>query len=467
MTQVPPLYLLIEETGRELRARLVLALHAARAGYSSIIAPQWLTWEILGDLPKGLTLFKGNSAVQAKNMANAKNAGHLVVSIEEEALGLCDAGQINRCYHPSVARNCDMFLFQGEFQRDCVTKYLGEPVRSAVTGNPRIDLLASEFNKRHASEADDLKQRFGDFLLINTNFSTINPRDLDASAVLDTCLNAGWYDPNVPEDIEIFFAEAEREQTDLRNLIDLIHALVDGGFEHPIVIRPHPAENLSIWQRTFAGHAAVHIHPGGELVASISAAKLLLHTSCTTGMEAFVLGKPAISLRTPESEWTNIITSNLVNPAFTRVEDAIDAIETHFEAASPWIDPRPSSEFSGGISEAPFHKPSHYAELRRHISIDKDRGSSARIIAACADLMTGRETWNHGARSLEAFGRAAASDKSIDLATLGADAARDVMQELGAAMGFETLPRLEEIAPGVILCHPPAAMSAAQRSESP
>jgi surface carbohydrate biosynthesis protein len=455
MTRERPLYFLIEETGRELRARLLLALHAARAGYSSVIAPQWLTWEILGDIPKGLLLFKGNSAVQARNMANAKAAGHLVASIEEEALGLCDAAQINRCYDPSVARCCDLLLFQGPFQRDCVTAFLGPPKRSSVTGNPRIDLLAPRFGARHSSERDDLKRRFGDFLLVNTNFSTINPRDLDACAVLDTCLNAGWYDPKVPEDIEIFFSEAERERTDLRNLIDLVHALIDRGFAHPIVIRPHPAENLSIWEQAFAGCESVHIHPDGDLVASISAAKLLLHTSCTTGMEAFVLGKPAISLRTPESEWSNIITSNLVNPAYTSVEDAIAAIEAIFAGAP--VDQCPPT----------FNQPSHDAELARHVSVDPDHDASARIVAACVDLLAEQGTGGNGPATLGAFGHAATSDRSIELSTLNADAARNVVQELATTMGFEAIPQIEEIAPGVILCHPLATSPAISGHGSP
>lgn len=455
MTRTPPLYLLIEETGRELRARLLLALHAARAGYSSVIAPQWLTWEILGDIPKGLLLFKGNSAVQARNMANAKAAGHLVASIEEEALGLCDAAQINRCYDPSTARCCDLFLFQGPFQRECVTAFLGSTIRSGVTGNPRIDLLTRHYNARRTVEREALRQRFGDFLLINTNFSTVNPRGLDACGVLDTCLGAGWYDPEIPEDIEIFFVEAERERTDLRNLVDLVHGLVDKGFAPPIVIRPHPAENLSIWERAFAGYDGVHIYPDGDLVASISAAKLLLHTSCTTGMEAFVLGTPAISLRTPESEWRNIITSNLVNPAYTRVEEAIDAIERVFSSAA------------ADNSSVPFNHPSHEYELKRHVSIDHDHDASARIIAECAGLLADHDLRDGRAISFGAFGRAAASDRSIELSALKAEAARDVMRELTNAVGIQASPEIEEIAPGVILCHPLPGPSSTSGHPSP
>lgn len=435
---VRPLYLLIEETGRELRSRLLLALHAARAGYSSVLAPQWLVWETLGEIPRGLLIFKGNSTVQARNMANAKAAGHLVATIEEEALGLCDAAQIARCYDPSVAELCDLFLLQGPFQRDCLAPLLGTPGRLRVCGNPRIDLLSSRFDARNSQEATGIKDTLGDFLLINTNFSTVNPRDLDACAVLETCLNAGWYDPKIPEDIEIFFSEAEREKADLENLINLVHVLIEEGFRHPIVIRPHPAENLEIWERAFAAHANVHIQPGGDLTAWISAATLLLHTSCTTGMEAFVLGTPAISLMSPKIEWTNIITSNLVNPTFKDVAEAARAIGAIFDG--------------GSLSD--FNRPSHAAELRRHVSIDPERTSSARIVDACAQLLSQRKTKPGDSTTFEAFARASTTDPSIDLAALDPKAARAAMHKLGSVMGFDRIPRIEEIASGVLLCHP-------------
>lgn len=438
MINAPPIYLLIEETGRELRSRLLLCLHAARIGYRSVIAPQWLVWEILGDIPKGLILFKGNSAVQAKNMANAKAVGHLVASIEEEALGLCDKAQINRCYAPSVADSCDLFFFQGSFQSDSVTAFLGALRRSCVSGNPRIDLLTPNFSAKVRVESKAIKRQFGDFLLINSNFSTVNPRELDACSVLETCLNAGWYDSKIPADIEIFFTEAERELADLRHLIRLIHTLLDRGFRHPIMIRPHPAENTSIWEQAFAGYENVHIQRQNNLEALISAAKLLLHTSCTTGMEAFVLGKPAISLMSPEIEWTNIITSNLVNPTFKCLQDAVLEIE---------------SAFRGEFLSA-FNSPAHVMELSRHVKIEPDFTSSARIADGCVKLLIDEGRYFENTPNFEAFECASTTDRSVDLSALKIDALRGTLRELGSALGFEQLPRIEEIAPGVIVCHP-------------
>ena len=50
--------------------------------------------------------------------------------------------------------------------------YSGAPLH--VTGNPRIDLLRPEVRGYFAPEVEALKRRYGDFILVNTNFSFVN-----------------------------------------------------------------------------------------------------------------------------------------------------------------------------------------------------------------------------------------------------------------------------------------------------
>jgi len=55
--------------------------------------------------------------------------------------------------------------------------------------------------------------------------------------------------------------------------------------------------------------------------------RLLLHTSCTTGFEAHVAGRPALSL-VPLASWiTESFISNHVNPTFATAEDFVSAAE--------------------------------------------------------------------------------------------------------------------------------------------
>ena len=145
----PALYFLIAETARELASRVLLCTVAAEQGLSSCIIPQWLIWNHFERLTPGIVIFKGNNTVQTNHMLTARKAGHLVASIEEEALGLSLDRQIQRLFDPRTADACDLILAQGESLRAVMTakdSRLADMV--VVTGNPRIDLLRPPFSRK-------------------------------------------------------------------------------------------------------------------------------------------------------------------------------------------------------------------------------------------------------------------------------------------------------------------------------
>ena len=43
-----------------------------------------------------------------------------------------------------------------------------------ITGNPRGDLMRPELREFYRTEVDALRERFGDFVLVNTNFAEVN-----------------------------------------------------------------------------------------------------------------------------------------------------------------------------------------------------------------------------------------------------------------------------------------------------
>jgi hypothetical protein len=69
-----------------------------------------------------------------------------------------------------------------------------------------------------------------------------------------------------------------------------------------IVIRPHPTERHDVYQDIAARSSRVHVTNDGNVVPWILATKAVLHNGCTTGVEAFVMGVPAISYREAVNE---------------------------------------------------------------------------------------------------------------------------------------------------------------------
>ena len=72
--------------------------------------------------------------------------------------------------------------------------------------------------------------------------------------------------------------------------------------DYTIVVRPHPGENLQIYHRIASQCERVQVTNEGNVIPWLIAAKAMIHNGCTTGVEAHVLGLPAISYRATINE---------------------------------------------------------------------------------------------------------------------------------------------------------------------
>jgi hypothetical protein len=72
-------------------------------------------------------------------------------------------------------------LTQGLFHARCLAERFPEIVsRIRTTGNPRSDLLSATLSAPLRQEGRRLREIHGKFVLLNTNFGSINPRRGDA-----------------------------------------------------------------------------------------------------------------------------------------------------------------------------------------------------------------------------------------------------------------------------------------------
>ena len=62
-----------------------------------------------------------------------------------------------------------------------------------------------------------------------------------------------------------------------------------------IIIRPHPSEDPEHWRNLAKNTPNVILQSKGDIASWIVGSKAVIHSSCTTGMEAFILGKPVLS----------------------------------------------------------------------------------------------------------------------------------------------------------------------------
>ena len=72
--------------------------------------------------------------------------------------------------------------------------------------------------------------------------------------------------------------------------------------DHNIIVRPHPTENQQVYKEIAKNCKNVKVINEGNVVPWLMAAKALIHNGCTTSVEAYMMGVPAISYRAKINE---------------------------------------------------------------------------------------------------------------------------------------------------------------------
>ena len=329
----------IEEKNRELYARVLISLSVIERGYDVVIGQQWEIFDRLNALPPSVLLFKGNNAAQAKHMVRAKKAGHLVCSIEEEVFGLCDERLILACYDSRTVDLVDLFFVQSDFQRGALLKRWPRlSSRIKVVGNPRNDVMLELRRRPPSIAAERLKRAHGPFVLFNTNFASINPVIDDIYGCFELCVRVGLIKPNDDEDIRLYHQNILWERENFDAMVSLALALANAGVT--VAIRPHPSENADIWVRQLGGIENVILANSESQIDWLRASELMVHSASTTGLEAFLLGIPAISLVPSDNEWGEKHLSNIVNKNFREVGDAQTAIMRYLQGEQSFLQNR-------------------------------------------------------------------------------------------------------------------------------
>ncbi|MDG2285491.1 MAG: hypothetical protein P8N43_08165 [Alphaproteobacteria bacterium] len=432
-----PLYLLVEETNRELASRALIATVAVNAGLTSYILPQWFAWEHAARLPAGVFLFKGNNHAQSTHMVAARQAGHRVAAIEEEILGVTDPSEIFRLFHPAHIDACELFLLQGDHAQDLLaSRFPGTRARMTVTGNPRTDLLRPPLDGAIRRRAFDLREAHGDFILINTNFASINPRIEDAISYYEMCARVGVIDPESAEDRTQFFKWCTWERQNMALLAKVITACKANEALPKIILRPHPSENLDRWREAYPDDDRMSLIREGEHTAWTAAARLLLHTGCTTGVEAILLGTPVLSLQGGVSEWHGAHTSNFVNQTAGSVEEAMTKINSFFT----------------GDDAACAPTTSMVSALERQLLPSGDGTAAERIAAALSELARDQTVEDGSRPPRSGFSQQVrlASEHKIDSAEFTPNVVGALAKGFAAALGYAGAPAVNGIGDGMI-----------------
>jgi surface carbohydrate biosynthesis protein len=325
--RAPFLYLPVEVAARELDSKLLIAYFAVTAGFEVIIGQKWLMQRNLGRMPPGIMLFKTLTAVDARFMRAAHAQGHAIASIDEEIPGLIARNEGLRWVSPAAVEACDLIFALGEEHQQALLGRFPEQRDKYVTvGNPRWDLLRREFVGSHAKEVAEVREEFGRFLLINTNLGFINSGKGTTDQMVRKLERGGKFDRRKPADAEFLAQHLRLERASLEGLKALLPRLADTFPDHRLVLRPHPSENAATWKAIVDPIPRAQVIRRGSVVPWILASDCLIHTYCTTGVEAFALARPAICFQPAYAAVIENHLSPRVNFLAETVDDVVDRV---------------------------------------------------------------------------------------------------------------------------------------------
>ena len=167
----------VENQVRELDPKLLLACIAAQRGFASVIGSRRELEFRIDSYPKSIYLSKSMTGRSLVFFRLAKKFGHQIVTWDEEALvHLPPETYYSRRLHPDTIRQVSHLFAWGQDNIELWRHYPhlpdGIPIHSV--GNPRIDMLRPEMQPFYNDEVQRLRETYGDFVLINTNFNHVN-----------------------------------------------------------------------------------------------------------------------------------------------------------------------------------------------------------------------------------------------------------------------------------------------------
>ncbi len=316
------LLLPVETQNREFDSKLLVALMACKHGWLPIIGSRAYLHERLHRLPPSIYFSKGVRSGSKPVFRLLRKFGHVAVALDEEGLLRWPEDVLLTMMLDREVFNFPRLLFAwGESNAETWRKfpdYQGAPI--IETGNPRIDLLRPELRGYHAAEAARIRETYGDFVLFSSNFSVVNhfiPNQVRFRV-------AKHADKSVAGDTRDELVAHKRclYQAFQDMLPQLARALAPVN----LVVRPHPSENRDSWRAAMAGIANVHVLHEGPIAPWLMAARALVHSSCTTAVEAAVVGTPAFSFRPVVSQRFDQPLSNGLSACHDTAESIIPAI---------------------------------------------------------------------------------------------------------------------------------------------
>ena len=282
----------VETQVREIDAKILLSCVAAERGFPVILGSRAFLHFLISSIPRGVYVAKSMRVLSIRMFSILRKLGHEIVAWDEEGLLREPDPEYYRWrLSPITMRQISHLMAWGPDDARAFREYpgyCGTPIH--ITGNPRVDLMRRELRAYYRPQVDSIRERFGDFILVNTNFSKVNHFHADLSELKQAV------EGRTPDDVNPFDASKYHHKLVMfGHFKDMLPRLCDALPDDTVVVRPHPAENHAAWLAIAEHCGNLRVVNEGSVIPWMMAAKSVVANGCTTMVESAVLDIPTVS----------------------------------------------------------------------------------------------------------------------------------------------------------------------------
>jgi surface carbohydrate biosynthesis protein len=323
----PHVCLIVDNPLRDLEGLILLGRQLAVRGAEVTLVPMYEQGFDVPALRPDLALVNYTRPNNADLIKSYKRAGILVGVLDTEGIGGKNADQFAEMVKGAGCTDLvDLYCVWGHAQHAAFLKN-GTVAADLLhaTGCPRYDFCASPW--RSALPEPTVAPGY---VLINTNFPTVNPRFSNSSDhEEDAMVKAGFSRDFARQ----FIADAGQAH---RNVLDTSIRLAKHFADVLFVLRPHPFENLRSYD-TFAELPNAQVIQSGTSLEWISGARLLVHQNCSTAIEASMLNVEPLSMEWFNTPALRLDAATSVSRSAASEADLLDLVKQGLDGGLPSI----------------------------------------------------------------------------------------------------------------------------------
>lgn len=293
-------YVPIEIKSRELYSKILLAKYAAKNGFNVILGRKHEINRLVERSEPGVYYGLGTVKNFSAFYQKLSGLGHFIAVNDEEGLvTYSDKMYIDLKVSAETVSHIDLLFAWGEANLHVIkTRVPSKKCKIISGGNPRFDLLKSQYSNIYSMEVAEIKKRYNNFILVCSSFAACNHYSAGSDYIKELIEKKVLTNE---ENIKEYARYYNLKEITLECFLQAIPLLAKQYPNTDIVIRPHPSEDSKVYLELTKQFANIHLEHRFSVHPWLMAASALVHHYCTTSVEAFAIGTAGFALR-PETD---------------------------------------------------------------------------------------------------------------------------------------------------------------------